>query len=1441
MSSEVNGGEAATSPTKRQKVAHRSDPHRRPTTPRIFAPFRTIGLVSPTSVPFTSLPLGKTTFQITTSVGRCLHTYDLRRGLNLVFISRPQTPAPITATVAWKDRVLAAWGGEDADNADGAIGVWVFQRGKQSGQLEMPMGLKESIKELVVFGSWIVGRGSTRLEIWKSGTYGHYTTIMPQVSHGTAAGNTLSGGICNMPTFLNKILVGKRDGSVDIWNVSTGKLVYTILPPNLVSGAVTSLEPAPALSLVAIARADGSLTIHDIRTDTALVKLNARNAHGSQISSISFRTDGRGAGEDGQKAGIMATAESNNGDVTFWDLNGGGRVAGILHGAHNPPSSAHSGISGGISKIEFLSGQDVIITGGMDNALKSWIFDANSLSAVPRILHSRSGHAAPLTKLIFMPTNSEGADSTGKWILSAGRDRSLWGWSVRKDGQSSELSQGPVRKKAKKLGLLGKDPEMDNSMNLEDLKAPEITSFACSLNRDGGMGAAPSAGGIWKNVATKKGTTDTADNGLTGWESVVTGHRGDKYARTWFWGRKRAGRWAFETADGTEVTSVAVSPCGTFALVGSAGGSISMFNLQSGILRQRFPAPLNPSQAKKMKVQPQTTESSPHPLRFGPGEGKHRKAIMGLMVDSLNRTVISCGLDGKIKFWDFHTGRLQDEIDWSSTTAITAAQYYRSSDLVALSCDDLSIRIIDTETKKLVRELWGCLGQISDFCFSNDGRWIIAASTDSTIRVWDLPTSHMINAFRVESPCTALTFSDTGEYLATAHTEGVGINLWNNRTLFTYVPTRMIRDDEIFEATLPTTSGEGGQGLLEASFEEREEQHVEGEEKDLLANATPSAIDGISEDLVTLSLVPKAKWQTLLHLQTIKARNKPTEPPKAPEKAPFFLPSLANGDQATQNQPSTLNGTSAASKQPSQLNGAAQASRISRPSLSSTTRSQFTILLHAFSDTSSPEDADPLLTHLSGLPPSAADTEIRSLANMEEMTTFIQALTVRLRQKRDYELVQVWMSVFLKCHAGEVVRKDGEDEGDGGGKEELRVALREWREEQRKEGKRLGELIGYCSGVLGWLRREADPYCARAAQNEPTTILTSDSDLLVYDTGPHTSIIFFNQIFSTNDEPPSLKANIFHPAKIATRFHLPNFQRLAYEIKTDPTATFAQVLLRAKEQLVADNPAYRSFLEEYDLKTLTPPPPPLSTTTSFLDPRLSELIHQLASPTPETFISISLPFLNDDPTRASAWEPSLSIRAHAYGFLVTHLPPENPTLSITETTRKGARIVSTPVSVSLVPPPPPPPPIQPHHTTSTNADRLPPPPRTGEMKTEWSRIHLRAQARGILYSYRMLAQTRAYLHRLGVCDVAPACGEISVSGIETMSDLEAERVVGWWTTTLTASGNEINSKDEKEGGDNDGFEMPRGKKRRKGKAKNSASGKSSSKNMYEVLEEEEGG
>jgi U3 small nucleolar RNA-associated protein 21 len=968
--------------------------------------------VSPTSVPFTSVPLGKTTFQITTTVGRQLQTYDARKGLNLVFLTSPQTPQAITATCAYKDRVLVAWGG---GNGTHGRGIWVFKRGKLLEQITVRDDNQET-RQLQIMGAWLIGCGTTTIEVWKSGSssYEHYTTLAPSGSGGWLGDKTLSGLICTVPTYLNKILVARLDGMTEIWNVSTGKCLYAISPPKPGCGGVTALQSTPALSCVAIAYSDGSLIVHDIEQDETILSLHQSSF---AITSITFRTDGLGAGDDGRKDGVMATASMDSGDITLWDLNDGGRVAGTLRAAHETAAKRGSGIT----KIEFLPDQAVIVSTGLDNALRTWIYDQTPFSPIPRVLHTRSGHAGPITTLGFLPASSDGCDAASKWLLSASQAKDLWGFSLRRDGQSSELSQGNVKHKAKKMGRLH-----DTSSTVENLKAPPITMIACALNRDGGMGA--SSGPIWQN--TKRSSAE--ESGMTGWESIVTAHENDNVARTWFWGRKRAGRWTMKTSDHQPVSSVAMTACGTFAIIGSTGGCIDMYNLQSGIHRQKFPPKLTPAQAQQLRLgQLQTGHET---VKRG-----HHGSVSGIAVDTLNQSMVSCGLDGSVRFWDFATGFEKHKLTFDSC-APTALRYNATSGLFSLACDDLCIRILDIETKKIVRELWGSVGRIYDHCFSHDGRLIISCAMDSVIRVFDLATGHLVDAFKTAT-CTNLSFSSTGEYLATAHANSIGINIWNNTTLFRHVPSRQIdADTGVLDLTDSAIFDDTNMLAVEDSIADGVQPEI----------GKADEIEQLNHDLLTLSLVPKSRWQTLLHLDDIRTRNKPIEPPKEPEKAPFFLSSALS--IASQQKPAEANKDGAVSS--------AERSRISKLQQSATAGgSHFSNLLASFSMNHDP-DASHLISHLSSLPPSQMDLEIRTLT-VSEMVPFVEALTTRLQLKRDFELVNSFMACFLRMH-GDVVQES--DNGD------LKAAMRRWDQAMRREEERLGQLVGYCKGVIDFLR-----------------------------------------------------------------------------------------------------------------------------------------------------------------------------------------------------------------------------------------------------------------------------------------------------------------------------------------------------------------------------------
>lgn len=171
---------------------------------------------------------------------------------------------------------------------------------------------------------------------------------------------------------------------------------------------------------------------------------------------------------------------------------------------------------------------------------------------------------------------------------------------------------------------------------------------------------------------------------------------------------------------------------------------------------------------------------------------------------------------------------------------------------------------------------------------------------DCSIRVWDLPTDRysfwcwccygnaklcghvsvlrLIDCFLVDSPATSISFSPTGDFLASTHVDDLGIYLWSNKSLYSNVSLRPLSSDftpSLIE--LPTT-----RALEEERGEERE-----GEEVGDGGKEQPSEAEGtLSEDLrdpssplakglVTLSSLPKSRWSNLQQLDIIKVKVQP--------------------------------------------------------------------------------------------------------------------------------------------------------------------------------------------------------------------------------------------------------------------------------------------------------------------------------------------------------------------------------------------------------------------------------------------------------------------------------------------------------------------------------------------------------------------------------------
>lgn len=126
-----------------------------------------------------------------------------------------------------------------------------------------------------------------------------------------------------------------------------------------------------------------------------------------------------------------------------------------------------------------------------------------------------------------------------------------------------------------------------------------------------------------------------------------------------------------------------------------------------------------------------------------------------------------------------------------------------------------------------------------------------------------------------------------------------------------------------------------------------------------------------------------------------------------------------------------------------------------------------------------PDEA--FFSRLFSLTPSALDVEIRSLATERELILFIQALTCRLKSRKDFEAVQAVMNVFLTAHS-EILLGEGnegifganmDEDGNEGVEiehDELKDALQAMLDAQIRETKAIGNLVRSSLGMVAWAR-----------------------------------------------------------------------------------------------------------------------------------------------------------------------------------------------------------------------------------------------------------------------------------------------------------------------------------------------------------------------------------
>uniref|UniRef100_A0A8B9IRW6 WD repeat domain 36 n=1 Tax=Amazona collaria TaxID=241587 RepID=A0A8B9IRW6_9PSIT len=707
----------------------------------VFAGFRVLGQFSG-HVPHVLRYHGRhREFYLATAVGRSVHTYNVKK-LGIVAVSNA-LPQDITCLAADRMLIFASY-----DNV-----LHAFARNKEV--VHTYEGHKARIHLLQPFGDHVISVDVDNvLIVWDTQSEEQYLEV------GFDKATFAVSAVLHPSTYLNKILLGSEQGSLQLWNIRSNKLLYSFPGWHF---AVTALEQAPAVDVVAVGLVSGHIIIHNIKFDETLMKFQQ---DWGPITAISFRTDGHP---------VMA-AGSPIGHIALWDLEEK-KLMCQMQDAH---STAIAGMS-------FVPGEPLLITNGADNAIQVWIFDGPG--GTGRVLRSRMGHSAPPTKIRYHGHN-------GEQILSAGQDGTLQSFSTVHEKFNKSLGRGSInKKKSKKKGL-----------KLDTMALPPITVFASEVAHQ------------------------------SDWDGIVACHQGYITCTTWNYQKTSMGAHKLKPEEFSKhkpidiyATAVDITSCGNFAVIGLSTGQVDVYNMQSGIHRGHY------------------------------GEERaHEGAIRGVAVDGLNQLTITAGSEGLIKFWKFKTKDLVYSTDLPCVPS--GILLHRDSGILGIAFDDFSISVLDIETRKIVRTFSGHHGRINDMTFSPDGRWLITSSMDCSIKTWDLPSGCLIDCFLVDSAAVSLTMSPTGDFLASAHVDDLGIYLWSNRSLYSLVSLRPLSADYVPSMVArPTTCPV-------------EDVDVAGDEEtcdEMIEYVSP---EQLGLQLVTLSSLPESRWKNLLSLDIIKSK-----------------------------------------------------------------------------------------------------------------------------------------------------------------------------------------------------------------------------------------------------------------------------------------------------------------------------------------------------------------------------------------------------------------------------------------------------------------------------------------------------------------------------------------------------------------------------------------
>ncbi|MBF0266068.1 MAG: caspase family protein [Gammaproteobacteria bacterium] len=154
---------------------------------------------------------------------------------------------------------------------------------------------------------------------------------------------------------------------------------------------------------------------------------------------------------------------------------------------------------------------------------------------------------------------------------------------------------------------------------------------------------------------------------------------------------------------------------------------------------------------------------------------KHNRAINSIALSPTENQFVSTSKDNTIRIWNIDTGK--SEVLYNSEYPINKINYLNDGKhLVAVGFDVLLMRLSDG---KIIRRFKGHSALVNDVSITKNDEFLLTASWDNTVKLWDLSSGELIKTFLAHyGGVNSVSFDNSDKKFSTAGIDG-SIKIWD--------------------------------------------------------------------------------------------------------------------------------------------------------------------------------------------------------------------------------------------------------------------------------------------------------------------------------------------------------------------------------------------------------------------------------------------------------------------------------------------------------------------------------------------------------------------------------------------------------------------------------------------------------------------------------------